>query len=190
MKNQPGQELKDLPEYRMHRIFIEVKMVPAEYFEQLPKLETVAHRNLDFRFFLVHPSALQHIDLIRKSIQDTNLEIASELLLSNFETLARYLYPVRPEKKKSYLWLYANRQLFPANFNTCYVFKLLHKYETSKLMILKKKIRKQIGVLPLRMLLNSGRHEDLYLHHIHCPKDIELTSHNSVIHLFLLQHPS
>jgi hypothetical protein len=125
-------------------------------------------------FLIVLASGLEHLDTIRNQLEIARIGIESEHNIDNFETFARYIYPIVPEKPHSHLWLMVNRELYgdsakgralvlPSN--------LVENYEY--IVQVKRYIRKVIGIQNYQTIYN-GEISEISFHHLHAPDLDEL----------------
>ncbi|KKQ30762.1 MAG: hypothetical protein US46_C0007G0030, partial [Candidatus Shapirobacteria bacterium GW2011_GWF2_37_20] len=94
-------------------------------------------------FLLLRSSGLSWADFTREKIQEGGFSIDHEREVTDFEVLARHLYPAFADKEETYLWFLISRKAFPENYNIGHAFVLSEKdaERYAEIDSLKRKIR-------------------------------------------------
>ena len=139
-------------------------------------------------FLIVRPTALPYRFYVRDMLLESGLSCSEEFELDNFMSLADVLYQVDLEKAYHWKWRIIMNTLHESGAqdqNRAYVFVLEDGEESTsdKLMTLKKKIRLDLGELPVVVKHNGVAVLALGLHHLHSPdtKDLPL-EFNALMH--------
>lgn len=154
--------------YKIDPINIEIEESALPFLEKPP---TVSLPNVEpLPFLLLRSSGLSWTDFTRDEIQKDGFSIDHEREITDFELLARHLYPALADKEETYLWFLISRKAFPENFNIGHAFVLLAKdaERYAEIDSLKRRIRASIGPLPFRVQYR-GKNILTDLHHIHAP---------------------
>jgi len=154
--------------YKIDPINIEIEESALPFLEKPP---TVSLPNVEpLPFLLLRSSGLSWTDFTRDEIQKDGFSIDHEREITDFELLARHLYPALADKEETYLWFLISRKAFPENFNIGHAFVLLAKdaERYADIDSLKRRIRASIGPLPFRVQYR-GKNILTDLHHIHAP---------------------
>lgn len=140
----------------------------------LPLGELKQFNTMPKPFLIVLTSGLEHLDIIRTQLEVARIEIEGEHDIDNFETFARYIYPIVPEKPHSHIWLMLNRQLYGDSIRGRAIVlpsKLVENYEY--ITEVKRDIRKVIGIQSYQVMYN-GQVSEINFHHLHAPDLNEL----------------
>lgn len=180
-----GTELNDLPNFRMHRIFLESPDASEDFLQPLPALPNYEISKRMPPFYVIQPTGIQHLSFIKEEIEKSGIKIIGERSITQFETLARYIYPVKPEKKRSYFWLMAVRSFLPEQYQIGHVLFLDPSTPYEKVASEKKRVREMIGVVPFRIYVPGSEPQDVDVHHIHAPEDHEFAFQANVVTHFI-----
>lgn len=157
------------------RNFIYLDEPSDQYFQELPPLKEFDAQ--PYPFMLVLPSGLQHLEQIRKLMEEKGLSVADERHIEVFETFGRYIYPVVQDKPHSYAWLMLNKRLFGAKANEGHAYILDNSFSDEQtyeeLTRIKREIRSHVGIRSYSVH-HKGNLIDVKLHHLHAPDFNEL----------------
>jgi len=147
---------------------------------------------LDAKCFLIlRPTALPHRLFIREQLIESGLLIQAEFELDNFIQLADVLYLLDPQKSFHWQWRIIMKSLHDTKIqdqNTAVAFVIEHEdYEIEScshaVMSLKKKIRVDMGEIPVIVRCNGKEEIALGIHHLHSPEhDAVSTEYNALMH--------
>lgn len=139
-------------------------------------------------FLIVRPTALPYRFYVRDLLLELGLNPSDEFELDNFMSLADVLYQVDLEKAYHWKWRIIINTLHESgaqdqNRAYVFVFESGDHVTCDKVMMLKKKIRVDLGELPVVVKHNGEAVLALGLHHLHSPdmKDIAL-EFNAIMH--------
>lgn len=146
---------------------------PEEVFQPLEELRQF---NLVPKPFLVIlTSGLEHLEVIKSELVIAGIKVEGVHDINNFETFARHIYPIVPEKPHSHLWLIMNRQLYgndPKGKALILPSTFIDNYEY--IAQVKRHIRNVIGIKDYKIKYN-GQNIELRFHHLHAPDFDELS---------------
>ncbi len=139
-------------------------------------------------FLIVRPTALPYRFYVRDLLLELGLKPSDEFELDNFMSLADVLYQVNLEKAYHWKWRVIINTLHESgaqdqNRAHVFVFESDDQVICDKVMKLKKKIRFDLGELPVVVKYKDEAVLALGLHHFHSPdmKDIAL-EFNALMH--------
>jgi hypothetical protein len=166
------------------KLIVEVNDDPSEFFsspEPLPNLNLEPNP-----FLLLRASGLPHADTVREELSRNNISVVGERSISEFEKLARYIYPVDPNRRNTYLWLLVARQVSGSAVNDALLFLLSKDYlqDYQSVVNIKKHIRDVIGITPITAYYR-GEEIETNLHHIHAPDQVDLRKEFNILSHFI-----
>lgn len=139
-------------------------------------------------FLIVRPTALPYRFYVRDLLLESRLEFSEEFQLDNFMSLADVLYQLDLQKAYHWKWRIVMDTLHRSGAqdqNKAYVFMFDNNDETTNVRLtnLKKKIRVDMGELPVVVKHDNLPVLALGLHHLHSAdtKDLPL-EYNALMH--------
>jgi hypothetical protein len=154
--------------YKVAPINMVIEESALPFLEKPPAIELPNVEPLPF--LLLRSSGLSWTEFTREKIRQEGFIIDHERKITDFELLARHLYPAFADKEETYLWFLISRKAFPENYNIGYAFILSAKdaERYAEIDSLKRRIRASIGPIPFRVQYR-GKNILTDLHHIHAP---------------------
>lgn len=169
------------PDFFQHLPIVIRSKKPLSYWESIynqPPPDLGGMRDYDPRpqpFLVIRSTGIPYAEIIIDSLKNYGV-LEQKAEISQFREVARYIYPVKPEKPLTWQWLALNEVL--GTYGYCDPDQaLLLTFETlefqgqkgiSALPGLKKFLRSQIGIT-LYLLEHEGGTIGVDLHHVHAP---------------------
>ena len=141
-------------------------------------------------FIILRPTALPHRSFIREQLEESGLLVCEEFALNNFIKVANILYQFDPNKSFHLQWRIIMRSLHETGTqdqNTAIVFMFESPDGKERcndmVMNFKKRIRSDMGEIPVIIRHNKKPEIALGIHHLHSPEtDAILTEYNVLMH--------
>ncbi|MEX1013620.1 MAG: hypothetical protein WDZ80_00480 [Candidatus Paceibacterota bacterium] len=138
-------------------------------------------------FIVLRPTGLPYRFFVREQIKQEGLSIVEEFALDNFMQFADAIYELNPNLSFHWQWRIIMRSLHDVkiqNQNKAYIFILKNgDYPHDKIMKVKKKVRTDMGEVPVIVKYNGKVKLALGIHHLHAPDfNRILIEYNALIH--------
>ena len=141
-------------------------------------------------FMILRPTALPYEVLVRKQLMESGLSIHEEFVLDNFMRFADTLYLLNPDIPFHWQWRIIMRTLHERGVqdqNTAVVFTFENggcvEHCNTAVLNLKKKIRRDIGEIPVIVRYDGRGEFALGIHHLHAPEFDRLQmEYNTLMH--------
>jgi hypothetical protein len=163
----------------------------SEIFGEYVSAENLSRMyNSTWPFIILRPTGLLHISFVREQLRSAGIKVVEEVELDNFMKLADSLYFLDPKIPFHWKWRVIMRTMHASglmNQNRAVVFFLESKNPGksfhSKIMEVKKRIRVQLGELPVIVKYNRRIKIALGIHHLHSPDESRLPiEFNALMH--------
>lgn len=144
----------------------------SDAFKVLPELHSFEMQPKPF--LVVLPSGLEHLEAIKKELAELGIDIDEEYDIDDFETFARYIYPIREDRPHSHVWLMLNRLFYGDHSKGKAIIldtNMILDYE--RIVYAKRHIRNVIGKKTFNVNHN-GQNVEVTFHHLHAPDIDEL----------------
>jgi hypothetical protein len=139
--------------------------------ESLPMIYTDAKP-----FLILRPTALPYVSFIREELIESGLSIYEEFKQDNFIHFSDILYKLDPNTSFNWQWRIITRSLHDTGVqdqNTAFVFLFNNEIDIDNqiesILNFKKRIRIDMGELPVVVKYNNKEEICLGLHHLHSP---------------------
>lgn len=146
--------------------------------------------NSTWPFIILRPTGLLHISFVREQLRSVGIKVTEEAELDNFMKLADSLYYLDPKIPFHWKWRVIMRTMHTSGLmsqNRAVVFFLESKPSDKsyqlKIMAVKKRIRRQLGELPVIVRYNQRIKIALGIHHLHSPDESRMPiEYNALMH--------